>query len=133
MSADAFFDTNVLIYLFGEDQRKAAIAKQLFGRGGAISVQVLNEFANAARRKLALDWDELEEALNTLKMVCDVHPVTLATHERGLSLARRHRLAIYDAMIVAAAADAGCATLYSEDMQDGATLDGVAIRNPFRA
>lgn len=132
MSAEAFFDTNVLLYLLDADPHKAGVAERLLAEGGAISVQVLHEFANVARRKTALDWDELEETLGVLKAVCEVQPVTVAAHERALAIARRHKLSIYDALIVAAAAIAGATTLWSEDMQDGATLDGVTIRNPFR-
>lgn len=132
MSAEAFFDTNVLLYLLDADPHKAGVAERLLTEGGTISVQILNEFTNVARRKPALEWDELEETLGVLKAVCEVQPVTIATHERGLAIACRHKLSIYDALIVAAAAIAGATTLWSEDMQDGATLDGVTIRNPFR-
>ncbi len=49
--AEAFFDSNVLIYLLSDDQAKASRAEELLGRGGTISVQVLNEITNVARRK----------------------------------------------------------------------------------
>ncbi|WP_020184772.1 PIN domain-containing protein [Methylopila sp. 73B] len=132
MSVNAFVDTNVLVYLLGQDSRKAEIGKARLAEGATVSVQALNEFANVARRKMALSWDELDDVLSVLRSVCAVVPVTVETHERGVALARRHQLSVYDAMIVAAARLAGCATLWSEDMQDGATLDGVTIRDPFR-
>lgn len=132
MSVSAFVDTNVLVYLLGQDNRKAEIAKARLADAATVSVQVLNEFANVAHRKMALSWDELDDVLSVLKSVCAVVPVTVDTHEQGVALARRHQLSVYDAMIVAAARLAGCATLWSEDMQDGATLDGVTIRDPFR-
>ena len=60
-------------------------------------------------------------------------PVTLETHARGLVYAERHQLAIYDSMIVAAAALAGCTTLFSEDMHNGLVIDGVTVKNPYES
>ena len=62
---------------------------------------------------------------------CEIVPLTLETHMRGIAYAERYKLAIYDSMIVAAAVTAGCTTLYSEDMHDGLVIDGVTVRNPF--
>ncbi len=67
-----------------------------------------------------------------LRAVCSVAPLTVETHERGLQLAQRFRLSVYDGMIVASALLAGCATLYSEDLQDGLKIDNrLTLRNPF--
>lgn len=95
---------------------------------------MLNEFANVARRKLKLSWAELGEALAALRALClSPLPLTVATNEAALALAARHGFGIYDALILAAALEAGCATLYSEDLQDGQVIDGrLTIRNPFR-
>lgn len=131
MPAD-FFDTNILVYFALEDSRKAEKAKSLITRGGTISVQVLNEFANVVRNKRKRSWKEARSLLDTLQAVFDVVPVTIETHELGLALSERHQLAIYDAMIVAAALLAGCETLWSEDMHDGLVIGGqTTIRNPF--
>lgn len=129
----SFIDTNVLLYLAGDDAAKAARAEAVLRAGGAISVQVLNELANVARRKMRMTWAETQEFLGALRGLLTVHPVTVETHETGLALAERYGFSVYDAMIVAAALGAGCGTLYSEDMQDGMMLDkGVRIVNPFR-
>lgn len=132
MSGEAFIDTNVLVYLLGSDDRKAAVANAVLAAGGVISVQVLNEFANVARRKAGLDWAELNEMLVIFKQAFEVRPVDLATHESGVRIAERSRLSLYDAMIVAAALQADCKTVYSEDMQDGMAVGGVTVRNPFQ-
>lgn len=130
--ADSFFDTNVLLYLAGSDTAKAGIAETLIEAGGVISVQVLNEMANVARRKMALDWDQTHALLGALRGLLDVEPLTAEVHDTGLALAERYRLSVYDAMIVASALHAGCATLWSEDMQDGLSIDGqLLIVNPF--
>jgi predicted nucleic acid-binding protein len=129
----SFFDTNVLVYLASSDVAKADRAEAIIAGGGSISVQVLNELANVARRKMQMSWDETRALLNTLRGLLTVHPVTVATHEAGLRVAERYGLSIYDSMIAASALDAGCDTLWSEDMQHGMKLDeGLRIANPFR-
>lgn len=129
---EAFFDTNVLLYLLSEDTTKAERAEALLGGGGVISVQVLNEFVSVARRKANLPWPELREVLDTLKSALTVQDLRLETHEKALDIAERYRLGIYDAQILAAARLSGCATVYSEDMQDGLEIESaLRLRNPF--
>src|SRR5919198_1035770 len=100
---------------------------------GTISVQVLNEFTNIARRKLNWPWPEVVEALAAFRVLCsEPLPIGVATHEAALEIARRDGLGFYDALIVASALEAGCSTPLSEDMQDGRTIAGLlTIRNPF--
>jgi predicted nucleic acid-binding protein len=130
---DAFIDTNVLLYVLSADRRKADCAEAILRAGGRISVQVLNEFANVARRKLAMSWTEVDEVLALIRSICPLEPMTVETHDRGCFIAKRHGLAVYDAMIVAAALLSGCKTLYSEDMQDGLVVERqLRISNPFR-
>jgi predicted nucleic acid-binding protein len=132
MPAD-FFDTNVLVYLASGDAAKADLAEAVIAKGGAISVQVLNEVANVARRKMRMSWADTHALLTLLRGLMTVHPLTLETHETGLALAERYGFSIYDAMIVASALHAGCDTLWSEDMRHGMTLEeGLRIVNPFR-
>lgn len=131
---DSFFDTNVLLYLLSGDAAQADRAEAVLAQGGTISVQVLNEFASVAARKLGLSYPEIREVLEPVRAVCTVVPLTPETHDLGLQVAERYGFALYDALIVAAALLAGCRTLYSEDRQDGQTLDGrLVVRNPFAA
>jgi predicted nucleic acid-binding protein len=134
MSAKAFLDTNVLIYALAGDDPRGAVAEQLLLQGGRISVQVLNEFASVAHRKLGLSWPEVIEALRQIKTLCpDPVSIDLQLHEAAVTLALRHGVSIYDALVVAAAISARCDVLYSEDMQDGRSFDaGPRIENPFR-
>lgn len=130
--AKSFFDTNVLLYLLSEDVAKADRAEELVANGGVISVQVLNEFAAVASRKLGMSWSEIKEVLLSIRAVCEIGAMTVKTHNRGIQIAERYGLSLYDAMIVASALCAGCKTLYSEDLQDGQVIDGqLRIRNPF--
>lgn len=129
---DGFFDTNVLLYLLSADTAKADRAEEVLALGGTISVQVLNEFAALASRKLRMSWREVREVLAQIRAVCTVVPVTIETHEQALRIAERYGLSIYDALIVSAALLAGCKTLHSEDMQDGQIIERrLTIRNPF--
>jgi predicted nucleic acid-binding protein len=129
---DAFFDTSVVLYLLSADARKADRVEGLLAAGGAISVQVLNEFAAAARRKSALSWSEVREALHAVRAVCITHPVTEEIHDRGVEIGERYGFSLYDSTIVAAALVAGCKTLFSEDLQHRQVIDGtLTVRNPF--
>ncbi len=126
-----FFDSNVLLYLISGDGKKADKADKLLARGPVISAQVLNEFTAVARRKYKLDWPAIEEVLRLAKACCEVMPVSQATHELAVLVAKDAKLRIYDACIVAAAELAGCGILYTEDLNDGQRIGGVNIRNPF--
>jgi predicted nucleic acid-binding protein len=128
-----FFDTNVLLHQFSQDVAKAKASEDVIRGGGFISVQVLNEFALAGRRKLGLSWGVLTEILGEYRQNFTVVPLTVETHVRGIALAEKHKLNIYDGMIIAAAQLAGCKTLYSEDMHDCLVIDGLTIRNPYAA
>jgi predicted nucleic acid-binding protein len=130
----SFFDTNVLIYLASSDAVKADRAEAVIADGGAISVQVLNELTNIARRKMRMSWSDIRSFLSTLRALLTVHPVGVETHETGLVLGERYRISVHDAMIAASALQADCDTLWSEDMQDGMVLaERLRIVNPFRA
>ena len=130
----SFFDTNILIYLASGDAAKADRAEAIVREGGAISVQVLNEVASVARRKMQLSWQETRGLLSSLRELLTVHPVPVDTDELGLALAERHQLSIYDALIAASALLAKCDRLWSEDMQDGMAIERrLRIVNPFRA
>jgi predicted nucleic acid-binding protein len=133
VDAAPFVDTNVLLYLLSGDTAKSSRAEAALSGGIVVSVQVLNEFANVARRKLGFDWDEIDDVLSVIRRVADVRPLTLETHQRGLALAARYRFGIDDAMIVSAALLAGCARLLSEDLQSGQRIDDrLTVMNPFR-
>jgi predicted nucleic acid-binding protein len=131
-AAERFLDTNVVLYLLSEDGVRADRAEEELSAGGVVSVQVLNEFAAVATRKLSMSIAEVREVLAVIRAACTVVPISAETHDTGLRVAERYGLSIYDAMIVAAALLAGCRTLLSEDLQHGQRLeDCLLIRNPF--
>jgi len=127
-----FFDTNVLLYLLSEDNAKADRAEAIIAAGGIISVQVLNEFASVAFRKLGMSYAEIRDMLGMMRAVCQIRALTVDTHERGLDIAERFGFSLYDSMIVSSAVESGCTVLYSEDMQHGQEVDGqLVVINPF--
>jgi predicted nucleic acid-binding protein len=128
-----FFDTNVLVYIASGQTNKADRAERLARDGGIISVQVLNEIANVARRKMRLSWIETRAFVSLIRGLLPIEPITLETHETGLALAERYGLSVYDAMIAASALLADCDRLWSEDMQHGMVISGrLQIVDPFR-
>lgn len=133
MNGKPFLDSNILLYTVSNDDPRRAIAEAVTAAGGLISVQVLNEFVNVARKKLHRSWPEIEAALDEFRVLLDPPlPLTVATHESSVALSRRYRLSFYDALIVASAAEAGCQLLLTEDMADGMQIGGLTISNPFR-
>ena len=129
-----FLDTNVLLYSLAASDPRQAVAVGLLTAGGSVSVQVLNEFASVAHRKMKLSWPDVARALSDIRALCSpVVPLTLATHDEAINLATRDGIAFYDALIVASALGAGCDVLLTEDMQDGRVIEGrLTICNPFR-
>jgi predicted nucleic acid-binding protein len=130
-AADCFFDTNILLYLLSADAAKAGRTEVLLAGGGVVSVQVLNEFASVASRKLAMTISEIRDILSAVRAVCIVRMVDIETHELGLDLVERYRFSIYDGLIVAAAVRAGCSVLYTEDLRHGQIIERLQIQNPF--
>ena len=133
-----FFDTNVLVYLFDADSRaKRKKARALFqahvGTGDILmSTQVLQEFYVAVTRKLArpLAAAVAADAVTSfveLPLVQIDGKLVLSAIQRS----RNNQLSFWDALVVQAAIEGHAGTLYSEDMQDGLTLDGLKVVNPF--
>jgi predicted nucleic acid-binding protein len=141
MSADApreFVDANVLVY--AEDASAGAkrdraldLLERLWSsRTGCLSVQVLQEFFVIVTRKVPkpLSAEAAEDRVRDLSRWTVFAPD--ASHVlSAIGLARRHKLSFRDAMIVESAAQLGCSTLWSEDLQDGVQLRGTRVRNPF--
>ena len=129
---DVFFDTNLLLYLLSSDHHKADRAEHLIAAGGVISVQVLNEFASVASRKLKMSWPEIREILDAIRRLCRLQALQPETHDLGLLLAERYGYSVYDAMILASAQLANCRILLTEDLQHGQVINGrLRITNPF--
>ena len=127
-----FLDTNVLIYAFSSDPR-ALKAEELLSGEFVTSVQGLNEFANVARRKLGMSWEEVRLALASIRtLAASVQPLTLETHDMALDLVQRYGVSLFDGLMLAAALQADCSTFWSEDMLDGMVIEQqLTVTNPF--
>ncbi|HLA35178.1 MAG TPA: PIN domain-containing protein [Rhodocyclaceae bacterium] len=129
-----FLDTNVLIYAYTDQHAsKAIIANSLIVGGKAtISAQVTNELCHTLRRRFPVQFARIELVLAELASHLPIAPLAFATTLSAVQLSRRYALSYYDSLIVAAALDAGCPLLMSEDMQHGMLIDGrLRIENPF--
>jgi predicted nucleic acid-binding protein len=139
MSVRAFLDTNIFVYAVDHGSgKKQAAAEALIGRmierkTGVVSYQVIQEFLNVALKKFTVPF-KVEQARLYLGAVFRplfaVQP-SLALYSEALDIRSRHRLSWYDSVIVAAAVEAGCTVLYTEDLKHGAKINGVRIENPF--
>jgi len=126
-----FFDTDILVYA-QQNGAKADRARALLAVGGKLSVQVLNEFTAVSLRKLGKDWREIADAIDdALVLVGPPLALTLDLNVAARALAETYRLSFDDALIIAAAIEAGCDTLYSEDMRHGQTIGPLRIQSPF--
>ncbi len=132
--AASFLDSNVLLYLGAADDTKSDRAEALVATGGTISIQVLNEVANVARRKMAMSWTEMRHFLGILRELLDVRSLTVETHDLGIAIAERNGFSIFDSMIIASALLADCDILWTEDLQHGQVIEGrLRIVNPFKS
>ncbi len=127
----AFIDSNIVLYLLSADIAKADRSEEILADGGVISVQVLNEVVSVCRRKLKMPGEEIEALLLAVKAFCDIQPLTVASHEKAVEIAKRFQLSFYDANIVASALLSGAEVLFSEDMHSGMLIDGIRVQNPF--
>ena len=134
--AKAFFDTNILLYLYGgPDRDKQARAQELFRQHTStgrllLSTQVVQEFYVAGSRKLGMPRRELREAAAAL---LDLPLVAVGAAEivSAMHTEERYQISFWDALILAAAESGGAGVLYTEDLNDGQQYGTVLVRNPF--
>lgn len=132
-----FLDSSVILYVFDVDERKQEIAKSIvddaLGGGVSISFQVVQEVLNVLIRKGATPASDTQarNVLETLLLpLWHVMP-TRELYTDALRIQARYRYSFYDSLIIAAALQAGCARLLSEDLQHGQRIEGLTIVNPF--
>ncbi len=137
MSGRFFLDTNIFVYSFetGAKARKAAelIRKAVSTKRGVVSFQVVQEFFSVAFRRFAkpMSVAEAEQYLSTVFRPILAVQSSPVLYMEALHLYSVHSLSWYDAVIAAAAIQAECDVLYSEDLQNDRILEGLKIQNPF--
>jgi predicted nucleic acid-binding protein len=133
MKDKIFVDTNILLYLLSDDARKKNISKNIIRQTPSISIQVLNEVANVAFRKLSLSAEKTLRIINFLSVKCSVMPVEILTIKTALKLKEKYQYSYYDCLILAAALGGGCNILYSENFHNSHNIEGkIKIINPFK-
>ena len=139
MSAESFIDTNIFIYQLERlDAQKAGIADELIEHGIAtqtacISFQVIQECINTAifKAENPLTEEEIRKYIGDVLAPLYSVQSSIRLYQASLDIRFRYRFSYYDSLIVAAALEAGCKTLYSEDLQHGQRIEGLNITNPF--
>jgi predicted nucleic acid-binding protein len=132
----AFVDTNVWIYAHDEraglkrDRARALLQELVSGGLAVVSTQILQEFFDAATRKLRISAEGARRRVETMAR----NEVVLIRPELvlgAIDLHRLHKISLWDALVLRSAAAAGCARILSEDLNHGQVIDGVPIENPF--
>ena len=138
MSAANFLDSNLFVYLLdrsdkSKQQRALELIQGSLANGtGCISYQVVQEILNVMTRKIGVSTEDAHSFFNTVLLpLWTVNP-TQAFYRRGLDIQARYQFSFYDSLIVAAALESGCHTLYSEDLQHGQRIEKLTITDPFR-
>jgi len=126
-------DTNVLVYCHSNDElNKQEIATSLFAFYPVVSTQVLSEYLNVVKRTLKLPKDEVMDICLQNIELCILQPVGLTTLRSARNLIDKYDFQLFDGIIVAAALEANCHILYSEDLQHGLVVEKrLEIINPF--
>ena len=134
MNDRVFLDTNVLIYLYSEDEpEKQSVALDIFDIVRCVtSTQVLNEFCSVCLRKLRIPTDEVRLSIIEIVDNSELSYIDMETIQTALLLHQKYGYTYYDCLVLASAILNGCKFLYSEDMQHNQLIEGkLKIINPF--
>ncbi len=132
-----FIDSNVFIYAAdSKNPAKRSVARNLISTavssgGSRINVQVLNEFASVAHRKLGLNVEEIKAYLMMFRAL-PVLPVSADVTEKALDVMMRYGIQFYDSLLLVSASESGCDEFVSEDLNDGQVYCGMKVVNPFK-
>ncbi len=133
MTAKVFVDTNIVGYLISSDSAKRERAKAIMRDKPVISTQVANEFINICIKKAKFGLTVTHRLVEALLTICPVMPVDDKTVRNAMKIAQLYQFSHWDCLIIAAAQQAGCAILYSEDLQHGQRIDQLTLINPFQS
>ncbi len=127
-------DTNIVVYHYALDNPKAEAATAALRSCSFLSVQVLNEYTNVARRKQNLPWSEIsDDVADLISGIGVVRSIEVADNRHARRIANRYQLSFYDSLMLAVALSGGARTIYSEDLQHGLVIDDtLRIVDPFR-
>lgn len=134
-----FVDTNIWLYSLvqdatpaGDERHRQAFAFLEDLASPVLNSQVMRETCSNLIKKSLFPENRIQRLIRAWYQECDIHPSNANQHLLASDLRARYSLSYWDSLIVAAALDAGCTTLFSEDMQHGAVIEGcLTIVNPF--
>jgi predicted nucleic acid-binding protein len=137
MSDKVFLDTNILLYAKIDDgtvkhtKAHALLAEGIVGREVSVSIQVINEyFVNALRKNV--DKADIETTVRQFMSDFNLVPLTAGLINDSIRIFKQYQFSYWDSVIVAAALEAECSVVYSEDLQNGQIIDGtLTVVNPL--
>ena len=138
MSAEDFLDTNIFVYMFDEtdpikrQRAETLVRDSLTNMTGCISYQVVQETLNVLIQRLNVSVESTMQMLDDILIPLWQTNPTTSLYRTGLRVQSRYGFSFYDSLIVAAALEAGCTRLYTEDMQHGQQVQQLTILDPFR-
>jgi predicted nucleic acid-binding protein len=136
MSEKSFLDSNIIIYLYSNDEPvKKSISEKFLddSENIIISTQVLNEFIHVFRHKRKIDTESIRKAVRELAELFTIAQITTLTIENALNITHKYNYSYFDSLIVASAIENHCSVLYTEDMHDTHLIEKtVRIVNPFK-
>jgi len=131
-----FLDTNILVYAWSDkdiskhEQARLILSERIKLNSAVISTQVLQEFFNVVTTKMGCDKLVAKEAMMRFSRIPHVE-VNLALIQEAIDISILSQLSFWDSLVIASAEHANCRVLYTEDLNDGQTIRGVRITNPF--
>ena len=138
MAAERYtFDTNILFYsIDARNADKHVCARRIIGLADSrrilVLLQTLGELANAVSKRSPHLLPQTENLIHIASSMFGVVPMEFDDIVEALLIHGQHKFQFWDSVLWATARRAGCTMLFSEDMQDGRTIGGVTIRNPFK-
>ena len=138
MSDRVFLDSNILIYTVDErNSQKQNKARSLIDnlvekKTAQISTQTLQEFFNVVTKKLSCPKEEAKEFIENYSKALPVHKNSVSDILHAIEISIKTQFTFWDSLIISAAISENCNILYSEDLNDGQIVEGVAIINPFK-
>ena len=134
MNDSIFLDTNILVYLYSEDEpEKQSIVLNIFDKVHCVtSTQVLNEFCAVCLRKLRMPSSQVLQSIIEIIENCELCYIDIEIIQKALSLNDKYGYTYYDCLVLASAIFCGCKYFYSEDMQHNQCIErNLIILNPF--
>ncbi|MHB1661021.1 MAG: PIN domain-containing protein [bacterium] len=127
-----FLDSNIILYAFGKDNNKKAVAKELIRQRLIISVQVISEVSNILFKRFSFSVPETKNIFDFIKSKTEVKLINLKTIEYCFYIKEKYKFSYWDSLIIASALENQCLILYTEDMQNGQIIEErLVVVNPF--